>query len=416
MSELAEILPRGVSLELRLLLQSKNKQGLLKALPRFFETLSSHEKTNSFHEKFQEGLNERNQLNKQQRLEAWAWLQDKVKLLKTSKWAENPIAICAIQKAEDAACFKFYNPLANPIEHIWNQLKLAACAVASFGPDPLFDSWAKFIVHLPELYTTESLSFFNDGASKNNEGKLVNELGSGIMFYEESPCKQFIRIYRGGIEEFFLPQSLEMALAGSGLQDEWEADVRSDVITLFTYLKLLAHYALYKKGELKPLKLPLLQSPSTLEEADEIYVMGCIVYWLSCFDDKDIDKHPTSLKELKKLILTFSTMLGSCISNQKNAKGFIEQEKNKRKKRDEARVRDCNNAKRWMKQNWNDKNISQPTMGARFQLALARGEIILEKCDYKLETIERWANQADPWPEEIRRKRPKTRNIKLITK
>lgn len=192
--------------------------------------------------------------------------------------------------------------------------------------------------------------------------------------------------------------------------DEWEANCYSDPNACYRFLKILEQYSLYKQGLIKPTVLPLVNPPTTILEADELYSNTWIVYYLSRFDSKDVKRRPLTLKQLKEIVITFFTMLGTCICNDNLT--LLD----RGKPRNEARVRDAQKAKEWMIKQWDDQSISHSTMVAKFYLAIAKGEVTLEN-EYKPSvgktegTFERWAKQADPWPEDIRRRRPKTKNI-----
>lgn len=408
-TDILKLLPQKITLELNLILQSKVQTSILKRMPHLINAFSSNAKTSSFISQCREELKQKDNEYWKQRAEALAWLKEKIHFLKTSRWSQHPVIKNKIKKAEDAIEAKFYNPLSGSIEHIWLQLKEAAFAVVAFGEESIFYNWARIGIDDIEIRKVDSLSL---SSTDNDESKwkFAEIINTGFISYKLSLCQEFFSLKRGYIQEFIFPHCMEVMLVCNRSQEDWEADCESDASTLFNHLQMLAQYPLYKKGVLKPLTLPLANFPKTLDEVDELFINGCIVYYLSCFDARDSRRQPASLKQLKELILNFLIMLGSYMSQDDASL------KPERKSRNEARVRDAKIVKEWMINQWKEWSISQSTMVAKLRVAIALGELELE-LNYKPSsgntegTFERWASQADPWPEDIKRTRKKTKNL-----
>lgn len=376
-------------------------------MPYLIEALSLDHSYSNQIQRLQNEIAKRDDVYRQQRQDAKIWLQEKLELFKSSPWSEHPTIGPKIQIAEDAIRGVFYNPFMGAVEHAWIQLKEAAFFIATFGKDSLFDHWAEIEVFFFNKYPMQSFHFIPPKECDKGRWKFAIYLQSGYRTYKISPCKNFIEIAQGHVNAFCLPECLEQILIHNRSQEDWKADCDSDVVTLYSYLNILAQYSLFKLGLIKPLVLPITPPPSSLEEADEHFANGCIVNFLSCFDSKKYSDRPATVKELNELIITFLTTLGSDVCTDSIDIG------NKQKKsRDDARSRDAKTAKDWMKSQWEDWRISHSKMAAKLQLEIGKGQIELER-DYTLETLERWAEQADPWPKNKRVKRPKTKNLPI---
>lgn len=404
-AEVLNSLPKKLQLEWNVILQCKDQRSLLKRLPYLFKALSLDHNYSNQIQLLQKEAAQRDYTYKQRREEAKIWLQEKLELLKSSPWAEHPTIYPKNKIVEHAIQGKFYSPFMGAIEHAWAQLKDAAFSVAAFGKDSLFDQWAQIEVFSFNRYPVQSFCFIPLNGCDKGRWKFAIDLQSGYVTYKISPCKEFIEMAQGHVNAFCLPECLEEILMHNRSQEDWKADCDSDVVTLYSYLNILAQYSLFKAGSIKPLILPIKPPPTSLEEADDHFANGCIVYFLSCFDSKKYSDRPVTVKELNDLIITFLTMLGSNACTESIKIG------NKQKKsRDDARRRDAKTAKDWMKSQWEDWKISHSTMAAKLQLEIGRGQIKFER-DYTLKTLERWAGQVDPWPKDQRMQRPKAKNL-----
>lgn len=399
----SNILPEKLKLELNIILQSKHRGAALKRLPYLFDSLSSVEKTSKLLTKLQDELNEIDHSYYLQRQEAIRWLEEKITLLRHSKWSQHPTVKHKIQSVEDAIKVRFFNPLMDVILNIWNLFKEAVWAVVAFGQDSLFENWVKIDTYFFGCHEIDKLPFLPNTNSDDERWKLSLELSRGFVSFEFLP-NNLIRFFEGRVIEIVCPECVELMLTGNQSMKDWQENSISDPVKLLAYLKFCSLYSSYKRGTISPLKLPLDNPPTTFDEADKMQKHGCLVYNLSRFDSKN---SPLSLDELKNLVVTFLAMLGTSIDE-----GSINEcYKMKRKSRDEARVRDAEKAKKWMKENWRDWKISHSTMASRCSLAIGRGELSLEN-NYTSQTFEDWASQIDPWPTDIRKKRPRTKNLK----
>lgn len=405
--EIISVFPRKIQLEWSLILQCKNQIGILKRLPILLDTLALNEISSNLIFQFNEELNRKRLKDEFQRDEAITWLENKLYLLKGSCWADHPTVRREIQKFEDALQVRDYNPLIGIVEYLWQLFKDAANAVAAFGMDLLFEGWARIKEYSCDYMQIDSISYLPSTSSFENRWQFASEINTGYTSYTFSLSNKIIYISQGYIEEFFYPTCVESILVSQS-QEDWEADCTSDAITIYNFLKILSQYTLYREKKITPLTLPLKQHPETLDEVEKLYINGCIVYYLSCFDSSDFNQYPISLKELKGYIETFLTLLGSYICDN----DLCKLDRQKRKERDDLRTNDAKIAKEWIHRQWADKNISHSTMASRLALAIGCNQICLSK-DYKPEIYEKWAKEADPWPTDIRLHRSKAKNVKI---
>lgn len=430
-----DMLPQQTKLEVNLILKCKHPRGILHRLSNYFKTLQLNKITSSYIQQCVEESTNRSKAHEVQRQETIIWFEDKIQLLKSSQWAEHPTVKSKIQNAENALQGKSCNPLMRAFSHVWDQFKEATYSVAAFGHHILFDGWAIAGIYNGTIHKV--VENFPSKFTEQEKWKLSTELGKGFISYNSSayenqrsplrpiPCNfannspnekiKFIELSHGIIKEFSIPQNVEVVLFGDTSQEDWEVDCESDPITLFTHLQVLAKYEQYKGKKFKPLTELQTMNPTTLEEADELISNWLIGYYLRRFDSKDPAQHPASLKELKDLVETFSTMLGTFI-DQGN---IPEADKKERKPRNDARTRDRAIAKKWMEEKWSDQTISQSSMVAKFRLAIGKGDVKLER-EYKPSsgntegTFEKWTREIDPWPESYKRSRPKTSNLRAF--
>lgn len=189
--------------------------GFLRCLPKLFDVASKEAQTKDQFAQLKILLNADAAEQKKLCEKAVEWMKSCLSKLKNSPFANHPLCVAELKRAEDLLIHRKLKSKQsvvsselslkligssgkasyNPLDRTWGfvdaakeALMEAVNAIASFGPDPLFDGWAK--IETRREHTCGVVPQFPDNISGevlmgiNQQGELAEKLRSGVYCWE----------------------------------------------------------------------------------------------------------------------------------------------------------------------------------------------------------------------------------------
>jgi hypothetical protein len=274
--KLSKGLPDLVICERKLIGNAESLVAICYRLPYLFKALNSDAIIAAYISQLESNLNQQDLIAIKSLKDALQWIEEKLDLLKTSKFINDSYHKDLIEKVERRLRFEEFSLGSTYFECVFSAFRRTANAISIYGENHLFDGWYR----------------------------IDNQ------------------------EPFIFPVFVELQLKkGSKTLQNWKEQLYSNPVVLFAYLKMLSQDI----NSYQPIKIPLVKQITSLEEMEAIYVKVNEEFILSDLSNPTSSIHPNSCEQFCRLIDTFLNMIEVYIlqpkkderPNKSQAKAFI---------------------------------------------------------------------------------------------